>query len=82
VIIVLWLSVVNTALAFALWNHAFKILKAFELSVLQNTMLIQISILSWIFLNEKLTPMRILGMAVVLVGVLMVQLLYPRKIKP
>jgi len=54
-IIILWLSLVNTAFAFYLWNHALKRLKAYELSIIQNTMLIQISILAWTFLGETLT---------------------------
>jgi drug/metabolite transporter (DMT)-like permease len=72
--IVLWLGVVNTAAAFFLWNHALQRVEAFEISILQNTMLIQIAILSVIFLGEKLTASKMLGMAAVFVGVLIVQL--------
>jgi drug/metabolite transporter (DMT)-like permease len=72
--IVLWLGVVNTAAAFFLWNHALQRVEAFEISILQNTMLIQIAILSVIFLGEKLTASKMLGMATVFVGVLIVQL--------
>jgi drug/metabolite transporter (DMT)-like permease len=72
--IVLWLGVVNTAAAFFMWNHALQRVEAFEISILQNTMLIQIAILSVIFLGEKLTAVKMLGMAAVFVGVLIVQL--------
>jgi len=72
--IVLWLGVVNTAAAFFLWNHALQRVDAFEISILQNTMLIQIAVLSAIFLGETLTATKLLGMAAVLVGVLIVQL--------
>lgn len=72
--IVLWLGVVNTALAFFLWNHALRRLEAFEISVLQNTMLVQIAILSWIFLGERLTSTKLVSMALVFVGALIVQL--------
>jgi len=72
--IVLWLGVVNTAAAFFLWNHALQRVEAFEISIMQNTMLIQIAILSVIFLGERLTASKILGMAAVFVGVLIVQL--------
>lgn len=72
--IVIWLGVVNTAAAFFLWNHALQRVEAFEISILQNTMLIQIAILSVIFLGEKLTASKMLGMAAVFVGVLIVQL--------
>jgi drug/metabolite transporter (DMT)-like permease len=72
--IIVWLGVVNTALAFFLWNHALQRLEAFEISVLQNTMLVQIAVLSWMFLGEQLTVAKLVPMALVFVGALVVQL--------
>jgi len=72
-IITLWLSLVNTALAFLLWNHALERVEAFKLSILQNTMLIQIAILAWAFLGEELTLMKLMAMGMVFIGVLLVQ---------
>jgi drug/metabolite transporter (DMT)-like permease len=72
--IIFWLSIVNTALAFVLWNHALKTLKVYEQSVLQNTMLIQITLLSVALLQEQLTLQKIFGMVMVFIGVLIVQL--------
>ena len=72
--IVIWLGVANTALAFFLWNHALQRLEAFEISILQNTMLVQIAVLSWLFLGEELTVMKLIPMALVFVGALIVQL--------
>jgi drug/metabolite transporter (DMT)-like permease len=72
--IILWLGVINTALAFVLWNHALQRLEAFEISILQNTMLVQIAFLAWVFLGEPLTSMKGLSMLLVFVGVLLVQL--------
>ena len=74
--IIIWLSVINTALAFVLWNHALRILRAYEQSILQNTMLIQITLLAYVFLGETLTLQRILGIIAVFIGTLIVQLLY------
>jgi drug/metabolite transporter (DMT)-like permease len=71
--IILWLGVVNTALAFLLWNHALQKLEAFEISILQNTMLVQITLLSWLFLGEQLTTIKLISMTLVFVGVLIVQ---------
>jgi len=76
--ILLWLSLVNTALAFVLWNHALEQMKAFQLSVLQNTMLIQIGILAWIFLAEELTAAKVIAMLMVFAGVLTVQTAKPK----
>ena len=72
--IILWLGVVNTALAFFLWNHALQSLGAFEISVLQNTMLVQIAVLSWMFLGEQITVAKLIPMALVFIGALVVQL--------
>ena len=71
--IILWLGVVNTAAAFFLWNHALSLVDAFEASMIQNTMLVQIAVLSWLFLGEALTAAKAAGMAVVLLGVLAIQ---------
>jgi len=72
-VIILWLSVVNTALAFLLWNHALRSIRAYELSVIQNSMLVQIAVLAWIFLDELLTYVMMLGVALVIIGVVLVQ---------
>ncbi|KPU62966.1 hypothetical protein EP1X_06305 [Thermococcus sp. EP1] len=72
--IILILSIVNTAFAFVLWNHALKYLKAYEQSILQNTMLIQITLLAYAFLGETLTIHKVIGMIIVFCGVLLVQL--------
>ena len=71
--IIVWLGVVNTAAAFFMWNHALETLDAFELSILQNTMLIQITILSVIFLGERLPAIKYIYMALVFIGVYIVQ---------
>jgi drug/metabolite transporter (DMT)-like permease len=73
-VIIFWLGLVNTAIAFLMWNHALQKLEAFEISILQNTMLIQISFLSWLFLGESLTYMKLASMVLVFFGVLIVQL--------
>ena len=72
--IIIWLSLVNTAFAFYLWNHTLKALKAYELSILQNTMLVQIALLAWAFLGEQITINMTLGIALVLLGVSIVQI--------
>jgi len=72
--IIVWLGIVNTALAFFLWNRALRGLGAFEISVLQNTMLIQISVLAWVFLGETISGIEAVAMAMVFMGALIVQL--------
>jgi len=72
--IILWLAVVNSALAFTLWNHTLRTLSASESSIINNTMLIQIAILAWLFLGESLSGKQILGMILAALGALVVQL--------
>lgn len=77
--IILWLAVANTALAFTLWNRTLRALSAMESSVINNTMLIQIAVLAWLFLGESLTAIQIAGLAVVAIGTLLVQLRTSRR---
>jgi len=72
--IVVSLAVVNTALAFTLWNRALRTLSATESSVVNNTMLIQIAILAVLLLGESLSGCDIVGLLVVAIGTALVQL--------
>jgi drug/metabolite transporter (DMT)-like permease len=71
--VILWLAVVNSALAFTLWNHTQKELTAMESSIINNLMLFQIAILAWIFLGEAMDSRQILGMVIAGVGTFLVQ---------
>lgn len=73
-LIILWLAGVNTAFAFTLWNHTLGRLTATESSVINNTMLIQVAILAWIFLGEELDGRQIVAVLVAATGALIVQL--------
>jgi drug/metabolite transporter (DMT)-like permease len=70
----LWLAVVNTAFAFTLWNVSLKTLSALESSIINNTMMIFIPLLAWIFLDEALTWKAVLGLLLAGLGILIVQL--------
>jgi drug/metabolite transporter (DMT)-like permease len=72
-LIIVWLATANTALAFFLWNWALKAIPPYELTVLQNVMLVEIALLAYAFLQETITPAMAGGMALVLVGVFVVQ---------
>ncbi len=70
----LWLAVINTALAFVIWNYTLRTLTAMESSIINGTMLIQIALLTWIFLDEGITLKEIIGMEIVAIGAVLVQL--------
>jgi drug/metabolite transporter (DMT)-like permease len=57
-----------------MWNHILKSIPAYRLSILQNTMLVQIGLLSVFFLDEVITVNMILGILLVLSGVILVQM--------
>lgn len=71
--IIAWLAIVNTAFAFTLWNRSLQILSAVESSMINNTMLVQIAVLAWIFLGEVITLNEIGGLILVLIGTMVVQ---------
>lgn len=72
--IILWLAVVNTALAFTLWNRTLRVLTAVESSIINGTMLIWIPILATVFLGEAMTLKEVAALALVGFGTLLVQL--------
>jgi drug/metabolite transporter (DMT)-like permease len=74
VIYLLWLAIINTALAFTIWNLTLRTLSAMESSIINGTMLIQIAILAWIFLGEAITIKEGIGMMIAATGALLVQL--------
>jgi len=74
VLYLFWLAVINTALAFTIWNFTLRTLSAMESSIINGTMLIQIAVLAWIFLGEAISLQKGLGMLIAASGALLVQL--------
>lgn len=70
--LVLWLAVVNTAFAFTLWNRTLQVLSATESTMINNTMLVQIAVLAWLFLGERPGAKEIVGMLIVLAATALV----------
>lgn len=68
---IIWLAVVNTAFAFTIWSKTQQILTAVESSIINNTMLIQIAVMAWIFLQEPLNLQDVFGLALVALGALL-----------
>jgi drug/metabolite transporter (DMT)-like permease len=71
--IIAWLAVVNTAFAFTLWNLSLRRLTALESAGINNTMLVQIALLAWVFLGESPGVLGLVGIALVSIGVLLTQ---------
>ncbi|MCY3414119.1 MAG: EamA family transporter [Candidatus Heimdallarchaeota archaeon] len=78
-LIILFLGIVNTAFTFTMWNASMEYLKAFETSLINNTMLPQITILALIFLDEMPSTIQWIAIAIVMIASVVVQL-YSRSI--
>lgn len=72
-LLIAWLAVVHTAFAFNLWNRTLRTLSAAESSIINNTMLIQIALLAWLFLGESLNAQAMLGLAIAAAGIFLFQ---------
>ncbi|MBP8856967.1 MAG: EamA family transporter [Anaerolineaceae bacterium] len=79
--IILWLAVINTALAFNIWNYTLRTLTAMESSLINSTMLVQVALLAWLILGEDLSRQQWAGIALAAVGVVLVQLKFKRNPK-
>ena len=73
-LIIAWLAIVNTAFAFTMWNKTLRTLTSVESSIINNLILPQVAVLSWLFLDERLNTRQILGILCVVLGTLVVQL--------
>ena len=71
--LVLLLAAINTALAYVLYNHALKVLAAFEVSVILSITPLITALWSWFLLGEGLQSIQMIGMVVMIVGVALVQ---------
>jgi drug/metabolite transporter (DMT)-like permease len=70
--ILVWLTLINSAIAFVIWNNALKYMQAFEISITANLMPIGTALLAPIILGEPVSRMAWLGMVVSLIGVVLV----------
>jgi probable blue pigment (indigoidine) exporter len=71
---VLWLALVNTAVAYGLYNYALRTLRAFEVNVLLNLAPVASAGLAWVVFGETLADGQLVGMASLICGVALVQL--------
>lgn len=78
-IYIIWLSIVNTAIAFTLWNKAMQTIRAVDISIINGTMLPQIVVLSIIFLGEMPDLLGWLGLVLIALSALTIQILQSRK---
>ncbi len=71
--VVLWLAVINTALAYLAYNHSLQQLTAMEINSILNLTPLGTMLLSWWLLGEQLAPLQVAGMVVMVAGVIVVE---------
>jgi O-acetylserine/cysteine efflux transporter len=76
---ILWLAVMNTALAFTLWNNAMRALRAIDTTLINSTMMPQIVLLSIIFLGEFPDLSDWIGLVLLAIGIAAVQVLQAKR---
>jgi len=81
VIFILWLSIMNTALAFTLWNHSLRIIRAVDMTLINNLMLPEIVVLAIIFLSDSPSLLDWLGLAIVVISTTLIQYLETKRKK-
>jgi drug/metabolite transporter (DMT)-like permease len=79
IVYIIWLGVVNTALAFTLWNNAMRKLRAMDITLINSTMMPQIVILSIFFLGEFPALKEWIGLILLLFSVLSIQIIQAKK---
>lgn len=71
--IIIWMAVVNSIIGYLLYNQALTELTAFEVNVVMKLSSFFNAIFAWILLSERISFSQILAMAVVFLGVYLVQ---------
>lgn len=67
---ILFLGIISTAIAMFLWNYAFKELPAALASLTFFAQPVVGTLLGWLFLNEKITPLFLFGGVLIGIGIL------------
>jgi drug/metabolite transporter (DMT)-like permease len=60
--LIVWLAIVNTALAYTLWTHMLRVLSAFELSVMSTLIPLQTGMISWLIPGNALSWTLVVGL--------------------
>ena len=71
--LIVWLAIVNTALAYTLWTHVLRVLSAFQVSVMGCLIPLQTGVISWLILGNALSWTQVVGLLIVVAGVIVVQ---------
>jgi probable blue pigment (indigoidine) exporter len=71
--VVATLTILNTIVAYWLYNHSMQVLTAFETNIFLNLSPLGTAVLDWWLFGAQLTLVQVVGMVVVIIGVTLVQ---------
>lgn len=71
--IIFALAVINTVVAYWLYNNAMQVLTAFEVNIFLNLAPFGTAVLAWYFFGDRLSIAQLIGMVIVIVGITLVQ---------
>ncbi|SEK60797.1 DMT family transporter [Paenibacillus sp. OK003] len=72
--IILWLGIINGSFAFSLWTWSQKHLRAYENSLINNLMLLEVAVLDVLILHRNLSVVEVFGLLMVGLAVVFVQI--------
>ncbi|WP_408891943.1 DMT family transporter [Paenibacillus taichungensis] len=72
--ILLWLGVINGSIAFSLWTWSQEHLRAYENSLINNFMLLEVTVLDVLFLHRNLSVVEVLGLLMAGSAIVFVQI--------
>ncbi|WP_246310799.1 DMT family transporter [Paenibacillus xylanilyticus] len=72
--IILWLGIINGSFAFSLWTWSQKHLRAYENSLINNLMLLEVAVLDILIFHRNLAVAEVLGLLIVGLAVVFVQI--------
>ena len=77
--VVIWVGIVNTALAFILYYESMRYIEASKVQIALNLIAVWGVTMSFLFLHEAIFPLQILGGIITILGVVITQ--QSRKLK-
>jgi drug/metabolite transporter (DMT)-like permease len=60
--LILWLAIVNTALAYTLWTHVLQVLSAFALRVMSSFIPLHTGMTRWLIPGNALSRTQVVGL--------------------
>jgi drug/metabolite transporter (DMT)-like permease len=71
--VIVWLGILDTAIAYALYNHALRRLTATEISAVISLTPLGTALIGWLCLDQQLDLVQVIGLLCAVIGILIVE---------